>query len=1277
MHDDLFDFFYEALPGYEQVGLRRTLLGCWGSFQDPEYCNFAYKDMTDWGRKMFVTPGRRRRRQARHHRPGRRSTSASGSCSAARTTTTGPTRRCSSRSDPLGNPVDRRHPWNQHTNPQAAEARPRRQVQLGDVAALVRRPGPPRAGHRRRPARAAVVDRAGRPGRHRLRQGDRHSVQINLPKTALKGPVSFEWKIPQWSNTIERNRARTYFQAYAAACALHFVEKALVEIRAGRTKTWEKFEVPDEAHRLRLHRGGARRALAPHGHPGRQDRELPPVPADAVERQPARHLRHARPVRGRGAGPADLRGERPGELQGHRHHADGPQLRPVPAVRRAHVPRRRQDDREAALADDGRRPPSERGRERSRAPPASASSSCSTRSGRGGPVARERAEELVRTVVDLYGAGLERLLEIVDAGGALTDSTVDELAADELVAGLLVVHGLHPYGVAGAGRAGAGVRPAVPAARTAATWSCSGSTTTGVVRLRLLGHCDGCAGSTATLPPRSVEDAVEAAAPEVLRIDVAEPTAPAHPAPPCDADPGGDPVRAAASAGVTGPGPAPAADRGSASRGRAAAAVQSVLTRIRRAPVRPAGERCEMCGEPIAEDAHSHVVDVAGPGAAVHLPPVLAAVRLPGRGAALQGRAGPLPPAAADCRRRSGTTCRSRSAWRSSSATPRSTGSSRLPEPGRRHRVGAAAGRVGRGAGGRARHRPRWRRTSRRCWSGSTGSTVDTFLVPIDVCYELVGHLRLLLARLRRRPGRPPPAGRVLRRRSGAGAGDRARLHRPGRARRSRTPPRRRCCSGVRVTEPSGAAVHAIALRAQVHIEPQRRRYAGDRGGPADRPVRHGRPLVARRCGRSSGRTPTRDGAAASPARSSSTCRCPARTTSRSPAASTCTRWPTARCRWCCSSAARSSPAAATGFGVEQVPWHLEARVPAAGARSGATVMDTYFPGGGWIRLDRETLDALVALPVRARPDDLGAVRRRAAGRRLRGDPVTGPGRGRARVADAVLYEGYLLYPYRASSAKNQVRWQFGVLSPAGAAAAGLGEAPALSAELLLRPAAGARIDVHVRFLQVQQRVGRGAGPGRLGRRSTGCVAGDTDWIPWYEAVEREVVVGGLDAGRPARRPHGPGRGARRRGRRVAARRTGPPVGRLVRTRLPVTAELTRGGRAGSGRTCGWRSGCATPRPGTPAESDPRRSRPGASLVGAHLLLTGAGAGFVAARPTRRRTPRPAAAAIRNSRLVAGAGRRHRAGRADRSCPTSPRSRRRAPATCSTRPRSTRSSRCG
>src|SRR5260370_16911098 len=57
MHDDLFDFFYDALPGYQKVGQRRVLLNCWGSFNDPDHCDFTYKNMADWGRKMFVTPG--------------------------------------------------------------------------------------------------------------------------------------------------------------------------------------------------------------------------------------------------------------------------------------------------------------------------------------------------------------------------------------------------------------------------------------------------------------------------------------------------------------------------------------------------------------------------------------------------------------------------------------------------------------------------------------------------------------------------------------------------------------------------------------------------------------------------------------------------------------------------------------------------------------------------------------------------------------------------------------------------------------------------------------------------------------------------------------------------------------------------------------------------------------------------------------------------------------------------------------------------------------------
>src|SRR5689334_2541103 len=57
LHYNLFDFIYEALPGYEKVGQRRILLGCWGSWNDPKVCDYTYRNMNDWGNAMFVTPG--------------------------------------------------------------------------------------------------------------------------------------------------------------------------------------------------------------------------------------------------------------------------------------------------------------------------------------------------------------------------------------------------------------------------------------------------------------------------------------------------------------------------------------------------------------------------------------------------------------------------------------------------------------------------------------------------------------------------------------------------------------------------------------------------------------------------------------------------------------------------------------------------------------------------------------------------------------------------------------------------------------------------------------------------------------------------------------------------------------------------------------------------------------------------------------------------------------------------------------------------------------------
>lgn len=246
MHDDLFDFFYTAMPGYEQVGQRRVLLNCWGSFNDPEHCDFSYRNMADWGRKMFVTPG--------VVVDGKLVTNSLVDINLGIRILLGSSYYESWEDqpkfverDPLGNPVSQDHPWNQHTIP-----RPQKR-DFDDKYSWVMSPrwfdgkdhlsvdtgGGPIA-RLWSTALSGLVDTG-------FVKATGHSVIINLPKTVTKPEKTFEWKIPQWSNAIERNRARTYFQAYAAAQAMYFVEKALKEIRAGHTKTWEPFKVPDEA----------------------------------------------------------------------------------------------------------------------------------------------------------------------------------------------------------------------------------------------------------------------------------------------------------------------------------------------------------------------------------------------------------------------------------------------------------------------------------------------------------------------------------------------------------------------------------------------------------------------------------------------------------------------------------------------------------------------------------------------------------------------------------------------------------------------------------------------------------------------------------------------------------------------------------------------------------------------------------------------------------------------------------------------------------------------
>jgi Fe-S cluster biogenesis protein NfuA len=127
------------------------------------------------------------------------------------------------------------------------------------------------------------------------------------------------------------------------------------------------------------------------------------------------------------------------------------------------------------------------------------------------------AEELVRTLVELYGAGLDRVMEIVTE----TESAeaLHRLTADDLVSGLLIVHDLHPLSTAERVRMALdGVRPYLGLHDGGV--ELLAVEPSGVVRLRLTGTCDGCPSSQVTITD-AIERAIAAAAPETTGVEVA------------------------------------------------------------------------------------------------------------------------------------------------------------------------------------------------------------------------------------------------------------------------------------------------------------------------------------------------------------------------------------------------------------------------------------------------------------------------------------------------------------------------------------------------------------------------------------------------------------------------------------------------------------------------------------------------------------------------------------------------------------------------------------
>ncbi|MFJ7265424.1 hypothetical protein ACIQV3_01935 [Streptomyces sp. NPDC099050] len=208
-------------------------------------------------------------------------------------------------------------------------------------------------------------------------------------------------------------------------------------------------------------------------------------------------------------------------------------------------------------------------------------------------------------------------------------------------------------------------------------------------------------------------------------------------------------------------------------------------------------------------------------------------------------------------------------------------------------------------------------------------------------------------------------------------------------------------------------------------------------------------------------------------------------------------------------------------------------------------------------------------------------------------------------VADAVLFEGYVLYPYRASAAKNRMRWQFGVLVPPAWAPAH-GEHSFQRTEILLEPRGAATLFLELRFLHAQRRtVQRCRSDGSFEEVAELQLA-DRVLVPWDEGTEERVEVSVAVAelahseavfpfSRPAREEVEPVLDA-----------AGRTVGRLVRRteRIDGILRLCAAELEGPYRVSKLTAVAENTSPWAP--EDPSATREEAlprSLVAAHLLL--------------------------------------------------------------------------
>ncbi len=235
--EDLVEFFYEALPRYEEVGARQANLVTTGVWDDPESYDADYLNADRWGRRRLSTPGAVIDGELRttslnnvnlgieefvEHSFYESWTDDSSVAAPA----------------PDGSPISPYHPWSKETVPRPESRSWKERYSWSTAPRWDRQPmesGPL--------ARQWVTAAAGHVNTEFVRSGD-GKLDILIPEGDLPETV-IEWRVPEVVNALERNRARAIQVAYSLATCYSSLLQALDYVREGETAMSAPFEVTD------------------------------------------------------------------------------------------------------------------------------------------------------------------------------------------------------------------------------------------------------------------------------------------------------------------------------------------------------------------------------------------------------------------------------------------------------------------------------------------------------------------------------------------------------------------------------------------------------------------------------------------------------------------------------------------------------------------------------------------------------------------------------------------------------------------------------------------------------------------------------------------------------------------------------------------------------------------------------------------------------------------------------------------------------------------------